>query len=473
LLTLTGLWACGSPAAQPPDATPAVTDAPPPASDARSGLVNLTVTKPADATGKGRVSSRPGALDCGPTCDSAQASVAPGTVVLEAMPQAGSYFQGWSGACTGAHRLCTLAIDGDTTTTARFAVIDRNLVFATSEEHDGDLGGLAGADGTCGRLASSAGLTGHWVALLTTAAGEAPTRLVVPGTSTPARGFVRLDGLPLGDTVADLFVDHRLYYPVLLDENGDRPWLGGRAAWVGQVRDSFGLTCGDWTSNDIEGPQGAAGAVGGGPGIWLDGYFANCSYGPGNPGGFHLGLYCFMVDHTAPVAAPVAPAGAKRIYATRDSFTPGGGIAAADQLCADRRPPGVGAVKALLATTQAPASARLAPAATYVRPDGVVVGTGAELVAAASYAQLHAGVWQLADGSYDDANRSAWTGSGPSYDELDTAATVGSSCNDWTDGTASGSASVGMLNEIDHRFWTQSLSVPCNEGGHPLYCVEE
>lgn len=62
-------------------------------------------------TGSGSVSSTPGGIDCGAACTSATASFASAsTVSLSASAAAGSYFQGWTGACNGTGS-CTLTMD--------------------------------------------------------------------------------------------------------------------------------------------------------------------------------------------------------------------------------------------------------------------------------------------------------------------------------------------------------------------------
>ena len=63
-----------------------------------------------------------------------------------------------------------------------------NYVFATSSLHPGDLGGLAGADAICQQRATAAGLTGTYVAYLTSGGIHASTRLI------GSRGWQRVDG---------------------------------------------------------------------------------------------------------------------------------------------------------------------------------------------------------------------------------------------------------------------------------------
>lgn len=82
-------------------------DLPPP------GYVNLSVNKSGD--GSGLVSS--GQINCGNVCNYYFPLGA--AVTLEAEPNSGSSFQGWSGACTGTDA-CTLLLTGSTTVNAAF-----------------------------------------------------------------------------------------------------------------------------------------------------------------------------------------------------------------------------------------------------------------------------------------------------------------------------------------------------------------
>jgi hypothetical protein len=78
---------------------------------------NLAVTKA--GAGSGPVTSTPGGISCGSTCD---ANYGPGvTVTLTATPNSGSVFSGWSGACTGTSA-CVVTIDGNKRVTATFSI---------------------------------------------------------------------------------------------------------------------------------------------------------------------------------------------------------------------------------------------------------------------------------------------------------------------------------------------------------------
>ena len=75
---------------------------------------SLTVIK----AGPGKVTSLPPGIDCGSACSGSYTS---GTVVtLTAQPDAGAFFTGWSGACSGTALQCAFTLNVDTTVTATF-----------------------------------------------------------------------------------------------------------------------------------------------------------------------------------------------------------------------------------------------------------------------------------------------------------------------------------------------------------------
>src|SRR5213592_2896892 len=88
---------------------------------------------------------------------------------------------------------------------------DANYVFVTSTTHAPDELGPADADRICNARAQAAGLPGTYVAWLSSSTEPARDRL------GSARGWVRLDGLPFTDTLADLAAG-KVFYPVGLDE---------------------------------------------------------------------------------------------------------------------------------------------------------------------------------------------------------------------------------------------------------------
>jgi hypothetical protein len=154
------------------------------------------------------------------------------------------------------------------------------------------------------------------------------------------------------------------------------------------------------------------------------------------------------------------PAPGKKIFVTNGPLLMAGDAAARCEL---DKPPGAGAVVPLRATTTVPASALLDPSATYVRPDGVVVGTGADLVAS----HLGAGLWQQGDGTYL-SSRALWTGS-PSPMALGTAA---STCHDWTDPLA-GDTVAGATPSTDQSWWQNPVPQTCRNDFTWGICVEQ
>jgi hypothetical protein len=80
--------------------------------------VTLTVAKA--GTGTGTVVSSPAGIDCGPVCGGSAPSGTAGT--LTAVPDSGSTFAGWSGACTNATGACALTLFANASVTATFNV---------------------------------------------------------------------------------------------------------------------------------------------------------------------------------------------------------------------------------------------------------------------------------------------------------------------------------------------------------------
>ena len=138
---------------------------------------------------------------------------------------------------------------GANVTSVAVSCIVHNLVFFTSTTHDGNLGAppsaaFAAADGICNARAQAAGLPGSYVAWLSTSTANAKDRL---GTS---RGWVRTDGLPFVDTVADL-VAGKVLYPPRANESGSvaTTQIVVLTGTQGNGTAQAGLTCADWDSN--------------------------------------------------------------------------------------------------------------------------------------------------------------------------------------------------------------------------------
>jgi hypothetical protein len=147
------------------------------------------------------------------------------------------------------------------------------MVFLTSTEYDGGLGGLAGADSKCQKLADNAGLTGifrAWLSDSTVSAGERLTHSVVPYSDVKDR--------TIADNWDDL-TDGTLRLPITVDETGV-DWDEDRGhcdiiAWLVEV----------WTGTSTDGSTKAANCN-----DWTD----NQSMDAGSSG--HFGYYCYETE---------------------------------------------------------------------------------------------------------------------------------------------------------------------------------
>ena len=96
---------------------------------------SYTLTVTVGGTGSGTVTGTPAGISCKPTCSAAFAS---GTKVRLAVAAAqGSYFAGWSGACSGLSA-CTVTVNGKVSMTATFNVnqtvkVLNHIIFMAQE----------------------------------------------------------------------------------------------------------------------------------------------------------------------------------------------------------------------------------------------------------------------------------------------------------------------------------------------------
>ncbi len=349
-----------------------------------------------------------------------------------------------------------------TATPTATATPEFNRVFVTSTLQAGNFGGLAGADNICATRASAAGLPGTYVAWLSTTAVSAPSRL------GSARGFVRIDGKPFADTVADLLANEVLN-PLRISETGADVSAGVATTssmltvWTGTAKDGVIApdTCADWPSPaPTPFVNGLTGRVSGGPASWT---------ARGNSGcGTIRRLYCFQIDHSAAALVPV-PAVGKLAFVSTKAFTPGAGvgIVGADALCASEATGAglPGTYKAFLATSGASAASRFTLAPLYVRRDGIPIATGASIEDGAA---LDSGIWQRADGSYVTSSGDlAYTGAAlPS-----TVGTLAATCNDWSS-TVSTTATVGATTFADPTWWNLASNIQCTNT-LAVYCLQE
>lgn len=242
-----------------------------------------------------------------------------------------------------------------------------NLAFVTSQSFHGDLGGLSGADQICQDLAKAAGLPNNkYVAWLSTPEVNAADRL------GKARGWVRVDGKPLADTLEDLAAG-RIFQPLRVDELGNFDDTHSGMVWTGRINwAGNGESCNSWTSADGQ-FMGVFGTSDGMGYVSLDFGNHSCSGA--------ARLFCFGVEKHVPVSARPIPG--RIAFVTRGTWVPGGGLASADQLCQNEAAQAGlnGSFKALLASSNASAASRFSVDSTpWVRPDGVTIAsTGAVL----------------------------------------------------------------------------------------------
>jgi len=129
------------------------------------------------------------------------------------------------------------------------------LIFATSQQFQGDLGGIDGADAKCQTLATAAKLTGTFKAWLwANKVGppetfyHSPGRYMRPDKVSVAKNFEQLLNGPL---LAPVIITEKKQLVDLVDPNGPNPW---QLAWTGAApkgwdRDDNSTDCDDWTSS--------------------------------------------------------------------------------------------------------------------------------------------------------------------------------------------------------------------------------
>lgn len=122
-------------------------------------------------------------------------------------------------------------------------------VFITSTSHQGDLGGLSGADAICNQRANGAELPGRYRAWLSDSFESPNTRF----SSCADCPYVRTDGVPIAFGYGDL-TDGSLLAPIDVDESGVQ-LTQLRFVWTsthpdGELIDTPLLrNCSDWTSS--------------------------------------------------------------------------------------------------------------------------------------------------------------------------------------------------------------------------------
>jgi hypothetical protein len=322
-----------------------------------------------------------------------------------------------------------------------------NVVFVTSTvQRPVFSNGLADADRICAERAQAAHLAGSdmpgaYVAYLALNGATGADRLV------GARGWSRPDGRPVADLPSDL-VAGNLYNPPRLDETGADVESGDVVA-TGEGSQHCSYYTDPMGSVSIGRPYDTSAT-------WHLAAAISCM----SP----MHLYCFGVSLDVPLV--VTPAAGRRAFVTLSSFTPTGGIAAADALCDQDGAASPGTYHALLATSTAGA---IAPGrfsltgANWVRPDGIPVAASPQAFAEGRWV-TSLGVY--ADGAHVGGNTVTFTGVPDPAASL--TAPGSNSCSDWTASGGSG-ATVGLADASDKTAVDNFTSV-CTPA--QLYCLE-
>jgi hypothetical protein len=333
-----------------------------------------------------------------------------------------------------------------------------NIIFVTSISYPSNLGGLDGADEKCRQRAQAAGLSGTFIALLSTSTVSAKSRL---GT---ARGWVRTDGKPFADRQEDLFSSSpttlnaaRIYYPPRLDEFGNVLPLNTVVMSGTQfdgTLDPQGGSCSDWTSTaammkTVGFPRdGAHGYIFAG--------WASCPYSSN--------LTCIEISRTSRVDPPSPPQTRRTAFLSAAYYYPPNGMPGADAICTSEAAGAglLGTYRAVLATTQASAMSRFdVGGAPWVRVDGVVLAATASDFAAGNWlAPLNV----TARGGYL-ANWGVWVGSpGPSALGIST-------CNDWNPTDPSTQRATTTTAYSGETSWWRETE--CDWSYGRVYCLQQ
>lgn len=117
-------------------------------------------------------------------------------------------------------------------------------MFISSDSHNGDLGGIPGADNKCQVRADSENLGGTWIAWVSTTLSDAKDRV---GNYL----WTQLNGVIVARNNADL-TDGTIENPITIDETGA---TGSDFVWTGTENNGTynSSNCSDWSSSDAGG----------------------------------------------------------------------------------------------------------------------------------------------------------------------------------------------------------------------------
>ena len=319
------------------------------------------------------------------------------------------------------------------------AAIDANYVFLTSTQVPFTLTTPATADLECAAAAARGGLRGAYVAWISTQTMDAKNR--IPPT---ARGWVRPDGLPFGDTLQEI-LNGEIYYPPILDEHG-QPHVNVNVGTGTKLDGTHSTETCDASPNITFGVSDGASPH------WTDAQSLTLL-----PCSNSLHLYCFGTDRNAEIPPPAA---AGRLAFLTDTTYPAElGVNSLDAACADEaRAQGLpGEYVAMVATTEQAAKDRsqLSTAVSpWVRRDGVVVTTDL--------------VTFMAPLTLTSARNYRWELVMVGAPSLDVKAQLGETCGNWMQSASTLSAGISSRSAIGDAFSGYRTAL-CDQR---LYCFQ-
>jgi hypothetical protein len=412
--------------------------------------VALTFELVADAPGTTlTVQSAPAGVACTGSCPKQTVWFTRGSAVSFTTQGSDSYR--YSGDCTGT--TCTVQMNAPRTVKLRASAF--NYMFLSSELVNGAIGGTAGADAKCNKLAADAGLPGNYVAWLATPAAPQPRNRL-----GAANGWIRPDGKPVLSTSAAFSAWEFRYMP-LLDERGARPqpllWSG-----IDEYANLASSTCNGFTTASAA-ATGQVGQADTSDRFWVAGESATCDR--------LRSLMCVGIDRNAPVAVPVRVAPARRAFLTASTISPSAGLAGFDSLCrTEATNAGLANAANFLALVApgggaTPASRFNSNGSPWVRTDGVELAATA---AAFLNGDREAALTVTAQGILQ-GETVVISGTAAAYPN-DWTTAGGQTCNNWTTSSGGTTYMRGVATR-SRQYMGTSYAKSCN-GPAALYCLE-
>jgi hypothetical protein len=325
---------------------------------------------------------------------------------------------------------------GDATATGDGVAAPANTVFLSSTMHDGNLGGLVGADAICQGDANAVGLDGSYIALLWINQIDPTTRL------GNARGWFDVTGRPIADQPGD-FTASNTIYPIQYTADGTL--LRDQLAWVG----SLGEDCNAWSDNTAS----YMGAEASSNELITPYFFSPCTSS--------YRLICLETARSTPVSPPQETG--RIAFETTASWYPngssGGGLSGADTYCAMQATAAglQGTFLAMLATNTATAASRFDLAGPpWRRVDGVLLTqTAGDLFSGPAY--LDTFLARTAGNQPALASMSVWRGG------------TGGTCGNWSVMSTGGDTGNAITTQ---RTTFEHLNTSACASGEPLICLQ-